>query len=538
MGIFELKEKQPRQGDPSMRARSKAQALARTQASESIRAQSGKSQGNPDDSPTYFARDFSRMPVHAGPLVSSPGDRFEHEAERRADEALHRTGARSMENPGPAGSQSPLAGLLPGSGRALPQELRDYFEPRFGHDFSRVRVHSDGTAARSARALGARAYTSGEDVVLAEGQYAPQTGEGRRLLAHELAHVAQQRAGGAGPLIRPRLFVSGAAPDLKAFFDLLEPASGYTLKRDPKTGQVTAVSAKDRPPSIVLAAELMTILEDPQQDAEINVGRTQTGTRFGAFPSKVPEQTPPKSGREGLVQEVRIDQMAALEKGAPGAGATKLAHEMLENFHAHSPEVIKQFRANTVKYPDAMWGGVFDESHREAIEKENLIAAELGHPGGRQNTFGVPMGRPPREFTRWIEDHEQYFLVWDSTGGVVSNSRRVARARVSSFIIPGFQPGSDRIPEAGRKIIDQVAADMQKNPTVSARVEGLLSVFDSPRGDAYPAESWAGMVKDELITKLTSISPTGTQVWERFYKLGSLSREKSSVVITLDRPDM
>jgi outer membrane protein OmpA-like peptidoglycan-associated protein len=66
-------------------------------------------------------------------------------------------------------------------------------EARFGHDFSRVRVHTDPTAARSARAVHALAYTVGSDIAFDAGRYAPDTGAGRRLLAHELAHVVQQR---------------------------------------------------------------------------------------------------------------------------------------------------------------------------------------------------------------------------------------------------------------------------------------------------------------------------------------------------------
>ncbi len=65
-------------------------------------------------------------------------------------------------------------------------------EPRFGHDFSQVRIHTDERAAETARAVNALAYTVGRDVVFGAGQYAPQTDEGRRLLAHELTHVVQQ----------------------------------------------------------------------------------------------------------------------------------------------------------------------------------------------------------------------------------------------------------------------------------------------------------------------------------------------------------
>jgi len=65
-------------------------------------------------------------------------------------------------------------------------------ESRFGHDFSRVRVHIDAQADESAQAINALAYTVGRDIVFAAGQYAPETTKGRRLLAHELAHVMQQ----------------------------------------------------------------------------------------------------------------------------------------------------------------------------------------------------------------------------------------------------------------------------------------------------------------------------------------------------------
>jgi len=68
-------------------------------------------------------------------------------------------------------------------------------ELRFGHDFSRVRVHDDPTAATSADSLNARAYTVGHNIVFSTGEYAPATAAGRRLLAHELTHVLQQHGG-------------------------------------------------------------------------------------------------------------------------------------------------------------------------------------------------------------------------------------------------------------------------------------------------------------------------------------------------------
>lgn len=85
-------------------------------------------------------------------------------------------------------------------GRPLDPVTRGFMEERFGHDFSRVRVYTGTTAERSARAVNARAYTVGNDVIFDAGRFSPRTQEGRRLIAHELTHVVQQHGqdGGGG----------------------------------------------------------------------------------------------------------------------------------------------------------------------------------------------------------------------------------------------------------------------------------------------------------------------------------------------------
>src|SRR5687767_7083416 len=86
--------------------------------------------------------------------------------------------------------------VLNSSGQLLDPATRAFMESRFGHDFGDVRVHTDGKAAESARAVDARAYTVGRDVVFSEGHYTPHLRQGSKLLAHELAHVIQQERGG------------------------------------------------------------------------------------------------------------------------------------------------------------------------------------------------------------------------------------------------------------------------------------------------------------------------------------------------------
>ncbi len=227
-----------------------------------------------------FGHDFSRVRVHesrrgmiqAKMMVGPPGDRFEQEADRVAESVMRmpiaplRDGTGEHPGPGPQSARSwrpqsvetlqrdPLdpyapeeevaeeqegvaqakpcpgaaAEVPPGltarirrvadGGEPLPRSVRTFMEPRFGHDFSRVRIHTDRAAAELARSIHARAFTLGPDLVFGAHQFAPETDAGRRLLAHELTHAIQQgqapRSSGPDPAIHP-------------------PASGGLNRRDP-----------------------------------------------------------------------------------------------------------------------------------------------------------------------------------------------------------------------------------------------------------------------------------------------------------------
>ncbi|HZL88755.1 MAG TPA: DUF4157 domain-containing protein, partial [Pirellulaceae bacterium] len=91
------------------------------------------------------------------------------------------------------GSVPPVVhSVLNSPGQPLDASTRGFMEPRFGHDFSQVRVHTDSQAAESARAVNAHAYTVGQDIAFDRGRYDPHSSVGRQLLAHELAHTVQQ----------------------------------------------------------------------------------------------------------------------------------------------------------------------------------------------------------------------------------------------------------------------------------------------------------------------------------------------------------
>ena len=108
------------------------------------------------------------------------------------EKRLQRRAAREGSDARDAAATDAVGDVLRSSGSPLDSSTRSFFESRFGQDFSRVRVHTDARAQESARRVNALAYTVGRDVAFGAGQYAPASVEGRRLIAHELAHVVQQ----------------------------------------------------------------------------------------------------------------------------------------------------------------------------------------------------------------------------------------------------------------------------------------------------------------------------------------------------------
>lgn len=137
--------------------------------------------------------------------INEPGDSYEQEADRIADQVLA-TPAHPVASGAPpriqcfSGQSTGQMDAAPASvdralaspGKPLEPALRQDMEQRFGYDFSRVRVHTGGAAEQSARDVNAHAYTVGSHVVFAEGQYGPAAEQGRKLLAHELTHTIQQ----------------------------------------------------------------------------------------------------------------------------------------------------------------------------------------------------------------------------------------------------------------------------------------------------------------------------------------------------------
>lgn len=169
-----------------------------------------------------------RMPFFQPKLtIGSPDDPYELEADRVADQVMRKTvpnrsgplffngspvsirrkckhceeeekkRIHRKKTAGPEGTADVgferYVSSLEGRGTALPSAERDFFESRFGYDFSAVRIHTGQEAARSAQQISALAFTAGNHIVFDVGQYRPGSESGRRLLAHELTHVVQQQ---------------------------------------------------------------------------------------------------------------------------------------------------------------------------------------------------------------------------------------------------------------------------------------------------------------------------------------------------------
>jgi hypothetical protein len=178
---------------------------------------------------------------------------------------------------------------LRSDGQPLDTESRAFLEPRFAADFSQVRIHADDRAADSARAVDANAYTVGQHLVFGPGQHAPHTNAGRRLVAHELAHVVQQS--GQPPVIqRQPSSAAGPAAQKKSRLVRIERYWGSTSARaffaDGTNEEVTFVDTRgldgaSRPEGPLEAVVRLTIDRSP------SLSRPRVERASGASGSKV-----------------------------------------------------------------------------------------------------------------------------------------------------------------------------------------------------------------------------------------------------------
>jgi hypothetical protein len=256
-----------------------------------------------------LAHNFASIPVLQTPVrgiqrkltVNEPGDAYEQEADRVADQVMRmpapQTAAAHAASPVSAGSAAGLqracacggtcddckkkhpddnhvrvqmkaagpvnAGgieappivheVLRSPGQPLDAATRAFMEPRFGHDFSGVRVHTDARAAESAKVVQAKAYTAGQNVVFGAGAFAPGSEEGQRLLGHELAHVVQShhsvpthRSPPKGPIVPTKVNAPVSSAAALASSSPMAKTSSQTVRLKPDDAYTKPKFIKER----------------------------------------------------------------------------------------------------------------------------------------------------------------------------------------------------------------------------------------------------------------------------------------------------
>ena len=221
--------------------------------------------------------------------------------QQSSQRAVHRPGTSQLASP-------EVLEWATGDGRPLHDATRLSFEQNFGFDFSGVRIHDDGAAHRAASALGARAFTVGPHISFAAGQHDPATDAGRHLLAHELAHVVQQRsisasvsdftvlpsdhaseqqaqhaartvtAGGLAPLLTP-------APDAVVQRDVINDASGTPVSYEFRVG-TELNEAFVKLAQKLLGGGTLHARATPRGSAALCVPRCRRGPQHGSRPQR------------------------------------------------------------------------------------------------------------------------------------------------------------------------------------------------------------------------------------------------------------
>ena len=365
--------------------------------------------------------------VQAKLRIGRPGDRFEREADRVADQVLRmpdgtapaaitgvavsgnaaragRDGAgggvvggadRSASQPAPGAAL--LAALSGGAaGRPLPPAAQAFFEPRLGADLSAVRLHTGPAAGAAAAEIGARAFTHGQSIYFGRGRFAPERAEGRRLLAHELVHTVQQARGSA--------LIQAEADFERDFAGRREIPASETPVPPPRTVRVTNPNGETvwapygiYRPSEVPATYQDRVLELPREsvtvrdltraettqgrfrDVRVMMVRVGNDYRFIGYDRSV--AWPGRTVTEGFVasergtglvgQKLFADRvLRALQSGAPDMHLQVHVGPRTERFHAEIYRIVG-------KEGQPQWGDRYEISPRQMMRVALAWSEEL-----------------------------------------------------------------------------------------------------------------------------------------------------------------
>jgi Domain of unknown function (DUF4157) len=249
------------------------------------------------NNPASIPAETETLRLQRKPQVSPAGGALEIEADAMAARiAGHPPESKSWMSAGapaaafqdlPAAEAPPIVKqALRSAGQSLDPATRAYMEPRLGADLGGVRIHTHGRAGAAAEAAHASAYTVGRDIFFAPGRYSPHTGEGRRLLAHELSHTVQQNGGKAAKGLSKASVGVQRQPAPPGATSQPQGTTVDTETKKPKTEQVTVAV----PAALLPQLQLMppSLLQPPQRPSLFSPGAyTLGGSSSGQT------QTPP-----------------------------------------------------------------------------------------------------------------------------------------------------------------------------------------------------------------------------------------------------
>jgi hypothetical protein len=368
--------------------------------------------GSPTTSLTGVCEECkSKKVLQAKLTIGASNDPLEQEADRVAEQAMAApansaaTAARpqiqrfSGQAKGPIDTApTSVDRVLASPGRPLEPALRQDMEQRFGHDFSRVRIHSGEVAEQSARKVNAKAYTVGNNVVFGSDQFAPASHEGRRLIAHELTHVLQQSGEHVQPMVQRKEENNAPLAAIQGLpmYDLLNRLSELTenILDDEEAGgfvgggrlvtAMRAVKAKMQREIDFLTNNRSNIQAlPPDQAADI--------LRFLAVPDERKSEKTINTD-----QEIDITIVAPSNIRLPGEqrGGSQQDEGMIRSESESSPDAISEFEESLLDDRSIITGVVLDPDTREIIGYRTFYAEGISRLVDREGQFVVDAGTP------------------------------------------------------------------------------------------------------------------------------------------------
>jgi outer membrane protein OmpA-like peptidoglycan-associated protein len=441
------------------------------------------------------------VPIQPKLTIGAVNDPLEHQADSAADAILRTAEPAPVAPLGPrtatdAVPASPAVHeTLRSPGRPLDPEARAFMEPRFGHDFSQVRLHSDTAAAESARALNANAYTVGQDIVFGSGKLAPATKDGARLLAHELTHVVQQ--GQSAQQIQrddkgsddDREYATGAEVE-KALINYLNNAwdvqGGRELQVDDNVRTALSKLATAVKPEELLRVSIEDFAKRVRQDLGEKIPRSQMVHLY-----KLREPKPKKKHAPSKTVVEKVKEKANKTVQDLGKRPEDVRPPSGEAYPpGGQPKMVEGGAKGQQKSPDipvAPVGDVIDKGTGGEIRKNPPPYRPEGtqpskEEGGTTDVSAPTVGRRRREgptgpFLRPPDlDKPTMDLDLDLGEGLAKEAKPMEASFIGSVTIDGFVTGKDDIPAGKTDRLTSTAkiivALLKQFPASTIRVTG------------------------------------------------------------------